>query len=168
MNYPHRLFSWKIPLLLASLVGLTLFILACGDDATPEPTAAPPPAAATVDISAITSDIKQTIQEEVGKIQPPLSEAEIRNLIESAVSTGVPEGVSAEEIQSMVDSAVAAAAAEGVTQTDVTVAIGAAVAARGGCGAGASVCHGHRKDSEGFHTDACTCGYGHGGANGNG
>ena len=111
MNYPHRLFSWKIPLLLASLVGLTLFILACGDDATPEPTAAPPPAAATVDISAITSDIKQTIQEEVGKIRPPLSEAEIRNLIESAVSTGVPEGVSAEEIQSMVDSAVAAAAA---------------------------------------------------------
>ena len=113
--------------LLGALGLLALFILACGDDATPEPTAAP--AAATVDISAITSDIKQTIQEEVGKIQPPLSEDEIRGLIESAVSTGVPEGVSAEEIQSMVDSAVAAAAAEGVTQADVTAAIGAAVAA---------------------------------------
>ena len=113
--------------LLGALGLLALFILACGDDATPEPTAAP--AAATVDISAITSDIQMTIQEEIGKIQPPLSEAEIRNLIESAVSTGVPEGVSAEEIQSMVDSAVAAAAAEGVTQADVTAAIGAAVAA---------------------------------------
>jgi peptide/nickel transport system substrate-binding protein len=122
-----RITKWNLPVVLMGAIILTLFILACGDDDAPTPTAAP--AAATVDISAITSDIKQTIQEEVGKIQPPLSEAEIRNLIESAVSTGVPEGVSAGEIQSMVDSAVAAAAAEGVTQTDVTAAIGAAVAA---------------------------------------
>ena len=107
---------------------LTLFIIACGDDATPEPTAAPPQAAATVDISAITSNLQRTIQEEVGKIQPPLSEAEIRGLIEGAITTSMPESVSAEEIQSMVDSAVAAAA-EGVTQADVTAAIGEAVAA---------------------------------------
>ena len=49
MNYPHTLFRWKIPLLLASLVGLTLLILACGGDdeaaATQAPaTAAPAPA----------------------------------------------------------------------------------------------------------------------------
>ena len=93
----RRITKWDFPTVLMGAIILTLFILACGDDATPEPTAAPPPAAAAIDISAITSDIKQTIQEEVGKIQPPLSEAEIRNLIESAVSTGVPEGVSAEE-----------------------------------------------------------------------
>ena len=109
---------------------LTLFIIACGDDATPEPTpAAAPPPAATIDVAAITSVLQRTIQEEVGKIQPPLSEAEIRGLIEGAISTSMPDSVSAEEIQSMIDSAVAAAAAEGVTQADVTAAIGEALAA---------------------------------------
>ena len=49
MTYSHRLLSWKVPLLLASLIGLTLFILACGGDdevaATQAPaTAAPAPA----------------------------------------------------------------------------------------------------------------------------
>ena len=131
MKYPHRLLSWKVPLLLASLVGLTLFILACGgDDATPEPTAAAaPPPAATIDVAAITSGLQRTIQEEVGKIQPPLSEAEIRGLIEGAIGASMPDSVSAAEIQSMVDSAVAAAAAEGVTEADVTAAIGAALVA---------------------------------------
>ena len=107
-----------------------MVIIACGgdDEATAAPPAMPAPAA-TIDVSGITSDIQMTIQEEIGKIQPPLSEVEIRNLIERAVSTGVPESVSAQEIQSMVDSAVAAAAAEGVTEADVTAAIGAAVAA---------------------------------------
>ncbi len=112
--------------MLALLGTLLLVIIACGGD--DEATATPAPAA-TIDISGITSDIQMTIQEEVGKIQPPLSEDEIRDLIERAVSTGVPEGVSAGEIQSMVDSAVAAAAAEGVTEADVTAAIGEAVAA---------------------------------------
>ena len=116
--------------LLGALGLLVLFILACGDDATPEPTAAPaPPPAATVDVAAITSGLQRTIQEEVGKIQPPLSEAEIRGLIEGAISTSMPDSVSAAEIQSMVDSAVKAAAAEGVTQADVTAAIGEALVA---------------------------------------
>ena len=114
--------------LLGALGLLALFILACGDDATPAPTAAPPPAA-TIDVAAITSGLQRTIQEEVGKIQPPLSEAEIRGLIEGAISTSMPDSVSAEEIQSMVDSAVMAAAAEGVTQADVTAAIGEALVA---------------------------------------
>ena len=117
--------------ILAVVVSLTLFIIACGDDSTPEPTPAAAPAApaATVDVAAITSGLQRTIQEEVGKIQPPLSEAEIRGLIEGAISTSMPDSVSAAEIQSMVDSAVAAAAAEGVTQADVTAAIGEALAA---------------------------------------
>ena len=116
--------------ILAVVVSLTLFIIACGDDSTPEPTpAAAPPPAATVDVAAITSGLQRTIQEEVGKIQPPLSEAEIRGLIEGAISTSMPDSVSAAEIQSMVDSAVMAAAAEGVTQADVTAAIGEALVA---------------------------------------
>ena len=49
MTYSHRLLSWKVPLLLASVIGLTLLILACGGDdeatATQAPaTAAPAPA----------------------------------------------------------------------------------------------------------------------------
>ena len=120
--------NWPVFCMMALMGTLLLVIIACGGD--DEATATPAPApAATIDVSGITSDIQMTIQEEIGKIQPPLSEVEIRNLIERAVSTGVPESVSAQEIQSMVDSAVAAAAAEGVTEADVTAAIGEAVAA---------------------------------------
>ena len=45
MNYPHTLFRWTIPLLLTSLVGLTLLILACGGDDEPAATQAPATAA---------------------------------------------------------------------------------------------------------------------------
>ena len=119
----HMIKRWRVYTLLTGLVILTLFILACGD-AEESPTPAPTP----IDIAGITNELQKTIQQEVGKIQPPLSEAEIRNLIETAVRTGVPEGVSAQEIQSMVDSAVAAAAAESVMGAEVTEAIGKAIA----------------------------------------
>ena len=120
--------NWPVFGLLALMGTLLLVIIACGGD--DEATAAPaPPPAATVDVAAITSGLQRTIQEEVGKIQPPLSEAEIRGLIEGTITTSMPDSVSAEEIQSMVDSAVMAAAAEGVTEADVTAAIGEALVA---------------------------------------
>ena len=134
MTLPRRLLSWKVSLMLACLLGLSVIIVACGEDeATPAPTPAPAP---TIDMSAIaamTSGISAEIQAamaaEIAKIQPPISEDEIRSLIEGAVSENVPEGVSAAEIQGMVDSAVAAAAAEGVSQEDVATAIAQALAA---------------------------------------
>ena len=123
-----------VALLLTMALAFTLVIAACGgDDDDEAPAPAPPPA--TIDMSAITAmtsglsaEIQQALAEEMAKIQPPLSEDEIRSLIESAVSESAPEGISSADLTVLVDSAVAAAAAEGVTQEDVTAAIGAAVA----------------------------------------
>ena len=115
---------------LAALLALTLLIFGCGED-EPEATPQPVPTAAPVDISPLVSQIsrlEQSMLDAMAQMQPPLSEDEIRSLIETAVSQSAPEGISSSEIQAMVDSAVAAAAAEGVNQEDVTAAIGAALA----------------------------------------
>ena len=121
--------SFTIIASLAALLALTLLIMACGDD---EPEAMPAPTAAPLDMNALAAEMtnlmRESIRGELASLQPPLSEDEIRSLIESSVSQNVPEGVSAAEVQAMVDSAVAAAAAEGVNQEDVTAAIGAAIA----------------------------------------
>ena len=114
--------QWKVYGLITGLLILTLFIFACGDaEETPIPTPTP------IDIAGITSEFQKVVQQEVEKIQPPLAEEEIRNLIEAAISTGVPEGLTAAEVQAIVDSAVAATAAEAVTEAEVTEAIGRAI-----------------------------------------
>ena len=124
--------QWKVYSLIAGLLILTLFIFACGDaEETPTPTstpATPIPTSAPIDIAGITSEFEKIVQRELEKNQPPLSEAEIRNLIETAIDTGVPEGLSAAEFQAMVNNAVAATAAEAVTEAEVTEAIGRAIA----------------------------------------
>ena len=117
--------QWTVHGLMVGLLVLTLLIVACGDAeeaATPAPTPTP------IDIAGITSDFQRIVQQEVEKVQPPLSEDEIRNLIEAAVSSGVPEGLTDSQVQAMVDDAVTAASAEAVTEADVTQAIGAAIA----------------------------------------
>jgi peptide/nickel transport system substrate-binding protein len=119
---------------MAALFALAFLIFGCGDD-EPEPTAQAMPAPATVDVAAITAGIsagltaqmEQTIRDEMAKAQPPLSEDEIRTLIESAyvqIDTG--DSLSA-EVKAMIDGAVAAAVAEGVNQEDVTEAIAKAL-----------------------------------------
>ena len=90
---------------LAALLVITFLIFACGGDETQAQTPAPAP----IDMSAITAQIQQTIRDELAMMPPPLSEAEIRSLIEDAVSKSVPKAISYAEIQAMVDSAVAAA-----------------------------------------------------------
>lgn len=121
---------WKVMGLLAVLGCALLVIVACGEEDEPEPTQPPP--APTVDITAMADQmaarLEQTMLNAMAQMQPPLSEDQIRSLIEAAVSESAPEGISSAEIQAMVDSAVAAAAAEGVKQEDVTAAIGAALA----------------------------------------
>ena len=122
--------TWQVMAMMALLACLSLVIVACGgDDEEEEPA---PAAAPTVDISAIADQmaarLEQTMMNAMAQMQPPLSEDQIRSLIEAAVSESAPEGISSSEIQAMVDSAVAAAAAEGVNQEDVTAAIGAALA----------------------------------------
>ena len=90
---------------MAALMALALLIISCGDDDADEP--APPPA--TVDVAAIsagvsasiTAQMEQTIRNEMANMQPPLSEDEIRSLIESAISQSAPEGVSAADIQAL-------------------------------------------------------------------
>ena len=137
MTLPRRLLNWKISLVLACLLALSVVIVACGDDEEETPAPTPAPAAApAIDMeavsaigSAMAAQIQEGIRAELAQMAPPLSEDEIRNLIEGAVSQNVPEGVSASDIQSMVDSAVMAAAAEGVSQEDVASAIADALAA---------------------------------------
>ena len=123
-----------IYLAIAALAVLSLVIVACGDE-EPEPTSTPTPAAPAIDMdavsaigSAMAAQIQEGIRAELAQLQPPLSEDEIRTLIEGAVAQNIPEGISSADVQAMVDSAVAAAAAEGVNQEDVTAAIGAALA----------------------------------------
>ena len=125
----HMSSPWNVYALIAGFFALTLFILACGtseEPATPVPTPLPTPT--PIDIAGITADFQRIVQQEVEKVQPPLSEDEIRNLIEAAVSSAVPEGLTASQVQAMVDDAVSAAAAESVTEADVTSAIGQAIA----------------------------------------
>ena len=126
-----RLATWKVLAMLALMGCALLVIVACGGDEEEE-TLAPAPAAAPVDVTALADQmatrLEQSVLDAMAKMQPPLSEDEIRTLIEGAISQSAPEGISSAEIQAMVDSAVAAAAAEGVNQEDVTTAIGAALA----------------------------------------
>ena len=97
-----------------ALFALTLLIFGCGDDETPAPTSQAMPAPATVDVAAITAGVsagltaqmEQTIRDEMAKAQPPLSEDEIRTLIEAAISQSAPEGISSVEMQAMVNRAV--------------------------------------------------------------
>ena len=117
--------SWSAYTLIAGLLVLVLFVLSCG---TSEETTTPAPTPTPVDIAGLTSEFQNIVQKEVEKLQTPLSEDEIRNLIQAAISTGVPEGLTASQVQSMVDDAVAAASAEAVTEADVTEAIGRAIA----------------------------------------
>ncbi len=123
--------TWKVMGLLAVLGCALLVIVACGGD-DEEETPAPAPTAAPVDVTALADQmaarLEQTMMNAMAQMQPPLSEDQIRSLIEAAVSESAPEGISSAEIQRMVDSAVTAAAAEGVKQEDVTAAIGAALA----------------------------------------
>ena len=104
---PRYVTACKLSILttLAALLTITFLIFSCGSDETQEQTPAPAP----IDISAITTQIQQTIRDELAMMPPPLSEAEIRSLIEDAVSNSVPKAISYAEIQAMVDSAVAAA-----------------------------------------------------------
>ena len=126
-----RLATWKVLAMLALMGSLLLVIVACGGDEE-EATPAPAPAAAPVDVTAMAnqmaSRLEQTMLDAMAQMQPPLSEDQIRSLIEAAVSENAPEGISSAQIRAMVDSAVTAAAAEGVNQEDVTAAIGAALA----------------------------------------
>ncbi len=125
----HMSRPWNVYALIAGILALTLFVLACGtSEETATPTAAPLPTPIPIDIAGITADFQRIVQQEVEKVQPPLSEDEIRNLIEAAVSSGVPEGLTASQVQAMVDDAVSAAADEAVTEGDVTAAIGQAIA----------------------------------------
>ena len=128
-----RLTTWKVLAMLALMGSLLLVIVACGGDEEEEtPAPAPPAAAAPVDVTAMADQmaarLEQTMLDAMAQMQPPLSEDQIRSLIEAAVSESAPEGISSADIKAMVDSAVAAAAAAGVNQEDVTTAIGAALA----------------------------------------
>ena len=138
-----------------SLMVLLALAVACGDDAvvpTPQPTATPQPTPTPIDITAITSQIQQAVQDTlkdvtagavtradiesvvstaIGAIPDPpaaVSAAEIQTMVAAAVESALPEEASAEEIRRLVTDAVASATAGAATQQDVAQAISQAVA----------------------------------------
>ena len=66
---------------LAALLAIIFLIFACGGDETQEQTPAPAP----IDMAAITTQIQQTICDELAMMPPPLSEAEIRSQIQQTI-----------------------------------------------------------------------------------
>ena len=76
-------------ILVISLAIATIFVISCGGDAADD--AAAPPTPTPVDISAIASELQESISDAVSGIE-------------------VPEGMTEEEVQQIVASAVAAAA----------------------------------------------------------
>ena len=115
-NIVKRVSLRKLPLL-AALLFLCFGIFGCNDDPTPEPTPAPTltPTQVTAIADQISASVKQTLRDELAKTQPPLSDDEIRRLIEDVVKTSVPEGISSAEIQAIVDAAISERSTDQIT-----------------------------------------------------
>ena len=103
------------------VAALTLIAAACGGGATavPPTTAAPAPVPTPtpVDVSAITSDLRQSITDAVAGIEIPegMSQADVQQIVENAVAAAAadaPEQMSDAEVRQMVADAVAQAVAE--------------------------------------------------------
>ena len=103
------------------VAALTLIAAACGGGATavPPPTAAPAPVPTPtpVDVSAITSDLRQSITDAVAGIEIPegMSQADVQQIVENAVAAAAadaPEQMSDAEVRQMVADAVAQAVAD--------------------------------------------------------
>ena len=103
------------------VTALALVAAACGGEATtvPPTTAAPAPVPTPtpVDLTAITSDLRQSITDAVASIEIPegMSEADVQQIVESAVAAAAadaPEQMSDVEVRNIVANAVAQAIAD--------------------------------------------------------
>ena len=99
------------------VTALALVAAACGgeDTTVPPPTAAPAPT--PVDVTAITSDLRQSITDAVAGIEIPegMSEADVQQIVESAVAAAAadaPEQMSDVEVRNIVADAIAQAIAD--------------------------------------------------------
>jgi peptide/nickel transport system substrate-binding protein len=111
---------------------LLLGILACGGgDNTPTPQPTPTPLDVGQITSAVQQGLEQTVMDAVKAAVPtapePLSQAELQQMVEAAVTASILEGVSAAEIKSIVDSTVMAATKGAATTEDVARLVTAAV-----------------------------------------
>ena len=117
--------SWRKLWILSVLISSCLLILGCSDNATPEPT--PPPVFNSAQIATIADQVsisvQQTIRDKLTHMRLPLSEDEIRELIENAVSESAPESISRADIQAIVNGAISAVSAEDLIQEDLISAI---------------------------------------------
>ena len=127
-----------LPLLAVLLIGL-----ACGgteETPAPQPTPTLAPTPTPVDVAAIASGlqevIKGTVEEAMKEQQPaaesPISQEDLRRLVEQAIAATAPEEASPEDIRNMVAAAVAAAAQPGVTKEEVSELVARAVAESAG------------------------------------
>ena len=106
--------STLIRLFVICLTLATIFAISCGGDATEAPAPTAPPAAPTptpVDLSAITSELRESISDAVSGIEVPegMTEEEVQQIVANAVaaaSADAPEPLTEEEIARIVRAAV--------------------------------------------------------------
>ena len=113
------------------LILLLVITVACGEEATPQPTATPAPPPPTIDMAAIGTLVEEAVKAGISEVPEAVSAAEIQQMIKAAVAEipEPPEGVSATDIEQMVQSAVAKAAAAGASPEEIGELVSAAVAA---------------------------------------
>ena len=108
---------WKPLGLLIGLAIFGVFVVACGDDATPVPVATPTaaPTATPIDLGAVTSALEKSIQESIEAAGTGLSAADVQKIV--AETAG--KALSAADVQKIVATAAAEAAGEALSAADV-------------------------------------------------
>ena len=128
--------------LLVPVLLLLLVAVACGDDATPQPTQQPP----EIDVAAIRSAVAEAVSETVGPeviealvskavreaAGEELTAADVEALVSRALKDAPSSGVTAKEVEALVTSAVTEAAGQALTSEEIETLVRNAVAESAG------------------------------------
>ena len=111
-----------------TLAALLLLLTACGN---PQPTATPAPSPTPFDVEQLRSLLQDAVSLSMSNesSEPPLTEEQLRQLVESAMNDSMSTGLTAEDVENMVQAAVESAMSPGLTLEQVEEAIEAALSA---------------------------------------
>ncbi len=107
---------------MASVVVLTLALIACGSQPAPQPTAAP------LDLEQLGALVREAVREATATAPEPISREELRQFVETTRAASALSGVTVEELTQMMETA-RATAPPAVTKADVEEVVTSAVAA---------------------------------------